>query len=117
MAGPGNPATLTNAGKGRPKGVPNKSTATMKAAIQSVYDRLQEDSGEPHGHFLGWAQENETEFYKLAAKLIPIQIGGDPDGIPVAIQQTTEAANAFRSRLVQKVVTGTAGSGDGEPQP
>lgn len=72
-------ANLTNAGKGRPKGVPNKSTATMKAAIQSVYDRLQEKHGEPHGHFLEWAEGEPTEFYKLAAKLIPIQLG-DEDG-------------------------------------
>lgn len=79
MAGKGDASNLTNAGKGRPKGVPNKSTATMKAAIQAVYDKLQEKSKEPHGHFLAWAEEYPTEFYKVASKLIPIQVGGDPE--------------------------------------
>jgi len=74
-------------GPGRPKGSVNKSTATMKAAIESVYQALQEGSGKPHGHFIEWAKDNETEFYKLAAKLIPIQVGGDPNGVPVAFQK------------------------------
>lgn len=77
-----------NAGKGRPKGVPNKSTATMKAAIQSVYDQLQAGHKEPHGHFLSWAQENETEFYKLASKLLPIQLTGE-DGGPMKVSIDT----------------------------
>jgi hypothetical protein len=66
-----------NAGKGRKKGVPNKSTATMKAAIQAVYDKLQIDTGEAHGHFIGWAEENPTEFYKIASKLLPLQVEVD----------------------------------------
>jgi hypothetical protein len=76
------PAALAaNHGKGRPKGAANKNTATMKAAIQSVYDALQAKAGKPHGHFLAWAQEQPTEFYKLAGKLIPVQVSGDtPDG-------------------------------------
>lgn len=82
----GNPQTLTNAGKGRVKGVPNKSTATMKAAIQSVYEDLQKGSGKPHGHFLEWATKEPTEFYKLASKLIPIQNEhSGPDGSDLGI--------------------------------
>lgn len=60
-------------GPGRPKGVPNKASATMKAAIQSVYDQLQETAGGDHAHFKQWAFEEPTEFYKLASKLLPIQ--------------------------------------------
>ena len=66
-------------GPGRPKGSVNKTTATMKAAIQSVYDKLQEERGGNHGHFLNWAKSEPTEFYRLASKLIPIQVGGDED--------------------------------------
>lgn len=66
-----------NAGKGRKKGVPNKTSGTMKAAIQSVYDALQKGEKEPHGHFLAWAQDTPTEFYKLASKLLPLQIEVD----------------------------------------
>lgn len=73
----GNPATLTNAGKGRKKGSVNKTTATMKAAIQSVYDKLQDSKGGDHQHFLTWAEENQTEFYKIASKLLPMQVEVD----------------------------------------
>jgi hypothetical protein len=33
---------------------------------------------------LNWAESEPTEFYKLAAKLIPLQISGD-DGGPIRI--------------------------------
>lgn len=63
-----------NRGKGRKKGVPNKTTVAMKEAIMHVYDALQTKAGKDHGHFVDWAEDNPTEFYKLAAKLIPIQL-------------------------------------------
>src|SRR5205085_11034517 len=71
-----------NAGKGRKKGVPNKTTAIMKDAITAVYADLQEsveDVDNANAHFLQWAKDNATEFYKLASKLIPIQLSGDPN--------------------------------------
>lgn len=74
----GNVANLTNAGKGRKKGSINKASASMKAAIQSVYDKLQDGRGGEHTHFLEWAEENSTEFYKIASKLLPMQV--DVDG-------------------------------------
>ncbi len=66
---------------GRPKGSVNKTTAVIKDAIAAVYERLQDKNGDEkgHGHLLEWAEGNPTEFYKLASKLIPIQVGGDPD--------------------------------------
>jgi len=64
---------------GRTKGTPNKATASMRSAIQVVYDKLQQAAGGDHAHFLDWATDEPTEFYKLAAKLIPIQVAGDQD--------------------------------------
>lgn len=64
---------------GRVAGTPNKATASMKAAIQAVYDKLQEAAGGDHAHFLSWAKEEPTEFYKLASKLLPIQVAGDEE--------------------------------------
>jgi hypothetical protein len=67
---------------GRQKGTPNKTTATMKQAIAAVYEKLQrdhakaEENQEDHGHFAKWANDNPTEFYRIAAKLLPLQIGG-----------------------------------------
>ena len=71
---------LTNAGKGRARGSLNKTTVVMKEAILSVYADLQaigrgeEREGGAHAHYLHWAQENPTEFYKQAARLLPLQV-------------------------------------------
>lgn len=73
-------------GPGRPKGMPNKTTATMKQAIAAVYEKLQRDharkqkGANDHGHFAEWAEKHPTDFYKIAAKLLPLQIGGVDDG-------------------------------------
>lgn len=85
---------------GRVAGTPNKATASMKAAIQTVYDRLQDEAatGETgaHAHFFGWAKDNETEFYKLAAKLIPVQLDANVSGHieMIAKEQRDAAVNA-----------------------
>lgn len=71
-----------NAGKGRKKGVPNKATASVKAALQAAFDQR---GGVPA--LLEWAKSDPGEFYKLWAKLLPQEHSG-PDGgpIPVAVQ-------------------------------
>lgn len=54
-------------GSGRKKGVPNKTTTAAREAFNLAFaglggvKRLQ-----------AWAEANETEFYKLYARLIPI---------------------------------------------
>jgi hypothetical protein len=61
---------------GRPRGKPNNSTILMRTAISAVFEDLQarhEGDGR-YPHFLAWAEENPTEFYKLAARRLPIQI-------------------------------------------
>ena len=60
---------------GSRKGRPNKFTASAKEAFQLAFDQL----GGPRA--LGeWAKENQTEFYKLFARLIPVDVqsGGEP---------------------------------------
>jgi hypothetical protein len=78
------PEFIAQAGKGRPKGVKNKTTLAMKDAISSVYADLQSETGDGHGHFKAWAKDNPTEFYKIAAKLIPMQVDANVDliGMP-----------------------------------
>ncbi len=51
---------------GRLPGVSNKFTGAFKEAVQIVYNRL---GG--HAAFLEWARENRTEYYRIAARLIP----------------------------------------------
>lgn len=62
---------------GRQKGTPNKTTATVKEALQSVYAKRGGDDA-----LLRWADENTTEFYKLWGRMLPQEVSG-PDGGPM----------------------------------
>lgn len=67
-------------GSGRKKGEPNKLTRTVKDVVSAVFNELQEmKAGKPvypGAHMQYWALEQPTEFYKIAAKLIPTEIAG-----------------------------------------
>lgn len=66
-----------NRGKGRPKGAVNKTTATVKEALQAVYASRGGDDA-----LQRWADENTTEFYKLWGRMLPQEVSG-PDGGPM----------------------------------
>ena len=68
---------------GRQKGTPNRVTATAKEAFQLAFEEL---GGVPA--LTKWAKGNQDTFYKLYARLIPMQqeISG-PEGDPVEIRQ------------------------------
>lgn len=58
-----------NRGKGRPKGALNKVTTAAKEAFRLAFDKMGGTDA-----LAAWAAENPTEFYKLYAKLIPIDL-------------------------------------------
>lgn len=53
---------------GRRKGTPNRFTGKIRNAIESAFDKLQRD---PVARLVTWAKKNPSDFYKLAARLIP----------------------------------------------
>lgn len=55
---------------GRPAGVPNKY-AIVKNTILKVFEDLQQD---PIANLFEWAVTNPTEFYKIASKILPLEI-------------------------------------------
>ena len=57
---------------GRKKGTPNKLTLSVKEAVLETFQNLGGID-----HMTEWAQENPTDFYRIAAKLIPQQINAD----------------------------------------
>src|SRR5215204_2522386 len=59
---------------GRRAGTPNKYTSTMKEAVQTAYQGM---GG--HKAFTEWAKENQTEFYRIASRLIPVEVHGTSD--------------------------------------
>jgi hypothetical protein len=72
-ATPGRPFAAGN--PGRPKGTPNKLTTSIKAAFLEAFEQR---GGVPA--LLAWADTEPTEFYKLAARLIPTEVAGDLNG-------------------------------------
>ena len=57
---------------GRRSGTSNRLTGAFREAVQIVYNGL---GG--HESFLRWARENPTEYYKIAARLIPAEMRED----------------------------------------
>ncbi|MCP4266582.1 MAG: hypothetical protein GY777_13580 [Candidatus Brocadiaceae bacterium] len=72
---------------GRKKGSKNRYSNDVRAAFHKAYDEMGKnainpDTGKPYtGHeaFLAWARQNQTEFYRLFAKMIPrtAELGDD----------------------------------------
>lgn len=56
---------------GRKAGTPNKLTRTVKEAFEGAFNDMQAD---PAVRLGTWGKANPTEFYKLAARLIPAEI-------------------------------------------
>jgi hypothetical protein len=71
-------------GPGRKKGVPNKTTASVKEALSLAFQGL---GGVPRLQV--WATENPTEFYKLWSKMLPQEVVGEGGG-PLTVRVTFE---------------------------
>lgn len=66
-------ARSSTSGQGRPRGVPNKTTRTVREAFEHAFRLLQSDD---RVNLRAWAERNPTDFYKLCGKLIPTEISG-----------------------------------------
>ncbi len=56
---------------GRPPGSLNRLTKTVREVILNTFNDLQSHET---ANLKTWAEENPTEFYKIASKLIPTEI-------------------------------------------
>ncbi len=83
-----------NAGKGRPKGSKNKVTKNAREAFQRAFD---ESGG--FTALTAWAKANQTEFYKLYARLIPVEhVGEGGEGpIQTIVKHVYESAKPAKS--------------------
>jgi len=75
------------AGKGRPKGSVNKSTALLKDAILKAADQAGGKAG-LIGYLKTQAKENPGPFMSLLGKVLPLQITGK-DGGPIDTRNVT----------------------------
>lgn len=53
-----------------------KLNKTVKETVLAVFNELQSD---PKVKLSAWAKDEPTEFYKIAAKLIPTEVAGNID--------------------------------------
>lgn len=58
---------------GRPRGVKNKLTRTVKETVLSVFNDIQAD---PKNNLKAFAKKYPRDFYQIAAKLIPTELTG-----------------------------------------
>lgn len=71
---------------GRKAGTPNRVTRTVREALEAAFRTIQKD---PKVKLTVWAKANPTEFYKLAARLIPhdVKVSGK-----LTLEQLVEAS-------------------------
>lgn len=70
-------------GPGRPKGVPNKTTALLKDAILRAAEQAGGEDGMV-GYLTTQATANPQAFLPLLGKVLPMQVTGE-DGGPVSV--------------------------------
>lgn len=75
-------ANLTNAGKGRPKGTPNKMTVQVKEMILAALDKA---GGVDY--LVKQASLHPGPFLSLVGKILPMQVTGE-DGAAVEVAVT-----------------------------
>jgi hypothetical protein len=56
---------------GRKRGQPNHTTTSIKEAFLEAFTKLGGVDS-----LVEWGKENKTDFYKLATKLIPVEVTG-----------------------------------------
>lgn len=71
-----NQTSWTKGHSGRPPGAQNKLNKTVRETVLAVFNKLQDENVYPLANLTKWAEREPTEFYKIAAKLIPTEITG-----------------------------------------
>lgn len=90
-------------GGGSRAGKPNKITKTVKEAFEAAFNEAQ---GMPGVKLSDWMKDNPTDFYKIAARLIPTEVKGEL-GHTVKVSEATVLAMFG----IQSAIAGPKGDG------
>ena len=82
---------------GRQRGAPNKVTRAFREAIAVVFDELGGTK-----HLLKWATKNPTEFYRIAARLVP---PGSPIAIGPLSGSIADQGKAVIAKMAEGAIT------------
>ena len=90
----GNPNPQGNKGKGRPKGVPNKTTKAAKQAIEEAFKGLGGVAA-----LQRWAEKDPEAFYtKVWVKILPLSVNANVASVPLTDEERRAIiAEAFAS--------------------
>ena len=80
-----NVQNLTNAGKGRPKGAQNKTTALLKDAILQAAQKAGGKGG-TIAYLAKQAEDNPAAFMTLLGKVLPLQISGPGEDGKITVE-------------------------------
>lgn len=89
-----------NAGKGRVRGVPNKTTAVLKDAILKAAEGVGDEDHDGQGtvgYMKHLARTEPVAFATLLGKVLPLQVTGDGGG-PVLISAAPLTADQWTAR-------------------
>lgn len=61
---------------GRVAGTPNRLGKTVKETFEKTFHEMQRNA-DSKASLVKWAKENPTEFYRIAARFIPLEVTGE----------------------------------------
>jgi hypothetical protein len=101
-----------NAGKGRPKGSPNKITADLKRAILEAAEAAGEEGGTV-GYLTMQAMANPASFLALLGKVLPTTLAGSGENGEHLHKVSADDAFATFIATLGSHATGTSGGNNG----
>lgn len=85
---------------GRPKGVPNKMTASVKEALETAFESMGGIDG-----LVQWARRYPSEFFKLWGKLLPtsaqLEVSGN-EKRPIIVITGVPKARARKNEIPKR---------------
>jgi hypothetical protein len=91
---------------GRQKGTPNKITGTLREAVLKAAATVGQDGegkGGLKGYLVNIAKKDPKTYAALLGRVIPLQVGGEPGGVPIQHDVTVVFVQADKEEAAQRL--------------